>query len=500
MANEIRSSVSRGIQRTAEPAFDVQTTIEGSRNGDSGPAVTAGCEPKPQASAEAQAGARTRTKSAEEMVRSRFEGALKAVVAGESYEVVSDEDVNTAAVQLRELRASTDAQRAQVAQMRAQVDGEVKALEAKKGRTPADDLLLEGKRAQASFLGEVDRQLVAKNEGYEAAFAVVSDGVVTTGETAAIQQWSEAMQGKDQVLQAQAQIVDQRVALAMQAGGSAPAIPTVTTAAGQPVPGAPTAAPIATAQGVKSELTELRSQIGERRADLDILKSAPPKDPAARARHNAEVGLKEQELKLLQKRAADLSKAEEALQKGPLSDADNAALQTSKEQLVSQQKTLAAGKAAFDDVAALKEKMTNTEGSVAEYVASKREALDDANAALDRAQKRGNPEAIRAAFASAERAKAELGAATRSEALIGKTLQALGDGEIDAAEKKTLDGMQKAIDDAKGRAAAMEKRQADLDEQKHFGSNLADRVFSWASSGAETARAAWAYGRSVIGG
>lgn len=572
MANEIRNSVARGIQRSPEVGFDIQAIIEGLRNGDAGPAVNAlqsflnqrlgaglkldgkfgpkteaalkqfqesvgcggsgivdartldaiqgrqsteatasavGCEPKAAPSPEAQAASRTKTRSAEELMRSRVDGSLRAQAAGENYEIVSDADVNEAAAQLGALGTQTMAQKAQVGQMRAQIEGEVKALEAMKGRTPADDALLEGKRAQASVLGDLERQLDLKKEGFDAAFAAVSDGVVTDAESQGIQQWSEIVQQKDQLLQQMANNADRMVALATEGGAQVPTgaalvanAPSPTATPSPSSAPSPANAPVAAAtikpEQVRGELKDLRAQIGERRADLDILKSASPKDGPARARHQAEVGLKEQELKLLQKRAADLAKADEALQKGPLSAADTAALRTSKEQLVSQQKTLAAGKAAFDDVGALKAKMEKSGGSVDKAVKEKRAELDDANAALTRAQSRGNPDAVRAAFARAEQAKAELGAATRSQALIDKTLQALGDGEIDAAEKKTLDGMQKAIDDAKARSASMEKRLPELDKQKHFGSDLADRVFSWFASSAETEKTVRDYGRTVL--
>lgn len=456
--------------------------------------------PTPQLQTEA----RRKTLGGEDLARARLEGVTQAQKKGEQFEVLSEENVKAATTQLENVGEGFSKAKAGLAEKRAVVEGEVKALEQKPQRTVPEDALLQGKKAQVQLLQQAEQHLDDRKAVIGAAITAISDGVATESEANAINTAQGALNKGAEALNVMDQQSTKLVTMAEEAGARVPASATptpaattsaTTTPATTPAATATTAAP--TASDVKQEIAGLRSKMNQQRADLSILKSAPPKDASARPAFDAEVGLKEHELALTQRRIADLGKAEEVLGKGPLSADDTAALATSKQQYEAQTALLNQSKKTFDGVAAIDAEMTKKAGSPAAYVAGKEKAVTDAQAALARAQNRGNPDAIRAASAAASKAVADLNVAKSSRALVDETRKAFKDGQLDAKEAAAITNVNAGLREATATSEAFGARLPELEGKKSFGSDLKDRVFSWFSGTPATVDAVMARGQSI---
>lgn len=484
----------------------LQTPAAAASTATTAPTTTATPAPAKEApTAQTQTEARRKTLGGEDLVRARLDGVAGAQKKGEQFQVLSEDNVKQITTQLEGAQANIGQQRAALADKRKGVEADVAALEAKPNRSVPEEALLTGKKGQVNLLRAADQHLADQHEVIGAAMTAVGDGVATESEGNAIITAQTALNRQAQALTQMDAQTTQLVTHAEQAGAAVPGKPassstaSTATAASTAAAASSSEAAAPTLAEVKAETAGLRKQMNQQRADLSILKSAPPKDPAAKAAFNAEVGLKEHELSLTQRRIADLGKAEEVLGKGPLSADDAKALATSKQQFEAQTTLLKQGKQAFTDVAGVEAAMTKASGSPEAYVAGKQTAVDDAQAALKRAQTRGEPEAIRAASANLGKASADLDVAKASKSLVDETRKALSDGQLNETEAAGLQKVGANLTDATSRSEAFAARQPELESKKSFGSDLKDRVVSWFTNAPATGEALLAKGRSLFG-
>ena len=492
----VDSSTVAALQAPASPAAPAAATRA---------APPAAAPPKEPPAPQAQDGARRKLLGGEELVKARLDSVTAAQGKGEKFEVISAENVKQLTAQLENVENVLGQQKLAVGHKRLELESQVKTLEGNPRRSAPEEALLQGKKAQVDVLAKAEQHLEAPTAVVGAAISAVSDGVATQSEANAIDTAQGALNQGAKAIVALDNQATALVARAEQAGARVPATSSATTTAPTATDQSSSATPTAAAPGkspalndVKKETATLRSRMNQQRADLSIFKSAPPKDPGARAAFDADVGLKEQEMSLTQRRIADLGKAEQGLAQGPLSAEDSAALSTSKSQYEAQTALVTSGRTAFAGVAALKDAMTKESGSPAAYVAAKQQALVDANGALKRAQTRGDPDAIRAASANASKAAADAEVAVQSNALIATTHAALRDGKLEATEAKVLQKVSSKITDASDTADAFRARLPDLEDKKSFGSDLKDRVYSWFASAPDTGKAVIRAGRALF--
>jgi peptidoglycan hydrolase-like protein with peptidoglycan-binding domain len=465
------------------------------------PATTPPTATKETPAPAATEGARRKLLGGEDLVRARLEGVTAAQAKGEKFETLSEENVKAVTQQLETVEGALGQQKTVVAQKRQELEGQVKLLEQNPKRTVPEEALLQGKKAQVDVLAKAEQHLEDQKAVVGAACTAIGDGVATETEANAINTAQGALNQGAQVLAAMDQQASGLVAQAEQAGARVPGQTTTATTPGTaetPTTTTPPATPSPSLDDVKKETGSLRTKLNQQRAELSILKSAPPKDAGAKAAFDADVGLKEQECSLTQKRIADLGKAEQGLAKGPLSAEDSAALATSKQQFEAQSTLVASGRKAFAGVAALEGAMVKESGSPEAYVAAKEKAVVDANAALKRAQTRGDPDAIRSASANASKAAADCDVAKSGKDLIDNTRAALKDGSVDEAETAGLQKVGNSLRDASGTADAFRARQAELEDKKSFGSDLKDRVYSWFAGAPETGKALLKHARELF--
>ncbi|MDP2341827.1 MAG: peptidoglycan-binding domain-containing protein [Deltaproteobacteria bacterium] len=438
-------------------------------------------------------GARRKLLGGEELVRARLDGVNAAQAKGEKFEVLSEDNLKQVSAQLETVEGALGQQKTAVATKRQELEGQVKLLEQNPKRTVPEEALLMGKKGQVDVLAKAEQHLEAQKAVVGAAADAISDGVATETEANAINNAQGALNQGAQALAALDNQASTLVARAEEAGARVPGQTTT-----DPTTTTTPAAPSPSLDDVKKETAGLRTRMNQQRAELSILKSAPPKDPLAKPAFDADVGLKEHELSLTQRRIADLGKAETGLAKGPLSAEDSAALSTSKQQFDAQTTLLASGRKAFAGVAALKDAMVKESGSPEAYVAAKEKSVVDANAALKRAQTRGDPDAIRSASANASKAAADRDVAQNGKALIETTHAALRDGSVDATETAALQKVGNSLRDASGTADAFKARQPELEDKKSFGSDLKDRVYSWFAGAPETGKALLKHARELF--
>jgi len=221
-----------------------------------------------------QTEARRRTLGGEDLARARLEGVTQAQKKGEQFEVLSEENVRQATAQIENVGEGFSQAKAGLAEKRAVVEGEVRALEQKPQRTMPEDALLRGKSAQAQLLLHAEQHLDARKAVFDAAVTAISDGVVTESEANAITTLQGALNKGAEALNAMDQQSSRLVTMAEEAGARVPssARPAATT------PGAPASTPAtkpapATAPATTTATT---GPTAPRRLEVHASAAAPP--------------------------------------------------------------------------------------------------------------------------------------------------------------------------------------------------------------------------------